>query len=225
MTKFAVLIPDRGDRPKLMKRCLEMINRQTIKPSLIEIVDFPPTNDEIDITKRYRMGYNSLSDLYNNGSWIDFEVIFFIENDDFYAKNYFETMLNAWIEAGKPYLFGTTYTYYYHIGLKKGYKMHHVTRSSAMSTMIKPGLLFHWCQDSEPYTDIHLYSVIPYKLFTPEKIICIGIKHGIGKTGGHAHTTRLDAYDKLSTSFSDPEMKWLRENVDEESFRFYLEIF
>lgn len=211
---FAVLIPDRGDRPFFLRHCLEMMQNQTIKPNHIEIVDFAPENDEIDITKRYKLGYKRLSEG-------DFDVIFLIENDDFYAKNYFETMLNAWIDAGKPDLFGTTYTYYYHIGLKKGYKMHHVTRCSAMSTMIKPNLSFHWCKDGEPYTDIHLYSVLKYKLFTPEKPICIGIKHGVGKTGGHAHTTRLDAYTNLSTSFSDNEMQWLRENTDELSFKFY----
>jgi hypothetical protein len=218
--KIGIIIPDRGDRPLFTLNCKRIIKNQTIQPEIVLFVDFKPENKAVDITKRYRIGYEYLR---NKG----LDVIFFMENDDYYAPNYLETMLKAWENAGKPALFGTTKTIYYHIKLRKHYTMHHVTRSSAMSTMIKPDLKFNWCADYNPYTDCHLYEVLPYKLFTPDpdKPICIGIKHGIGMTGGHGHATRLDAYDSLSTSANDPEMSWLRDKMDGESFDFYSRYF
>lgn len=218
--RIAILIPDRGDRQLFTLNCKRMIKAQTIQPEIVVFVDFVPKNNAIDITQRYRIGYNVLR---NKGM----DVIFLMENDDYYAPNYIETMLKNWENSGKPALFGTTKTIYYHIKLRKHYTMHHVTRSSAMSTMIKPDLKFPWCADYNPYTDCHLYEVLPYKLFTPnpDKPICIGIKHDVGLCGGHGHSTKLDAYDNLSTSASDPEMLWLRGNMDLDSFEFYANYF
>lgn len=104
-----------------------------------------------DITKRYRTGYDLL-----RGKGLD--VIAFIENDDWYAPDYLERMGEQWELAGRPDLFGTAYTIYYHIGLQAWLTMEHRRRASAMNTLIKPDLNITWCADSEPYTDIHLWT-------------------------------------------------------------------
>ena len=48
--KIAVLIPDRGDRPEFMKKCLQMIHAQTLKPIHIHVENYIPESSHADIT-------------------------------------------------------------------------------------------------------------------------------------------------------------------------------
>ena len=148
----------------------------------------------------------------------EIDLIAFIENDDYYAPNYLETMAQLWIDNGCADLLGTTYSYYYHLSLLKFSRLEHFTRSAAMNTFIKPNLDISWCADSEPYTDMHLWTNlknVSKSLVAPEKIISIGMKHGIGKCGGAHHTNRLDRYHQ-----EDENQSWLRSNSNS-SFDFY----
>lgn len=208
--KLAVVIPDRGDRPIFLENCLRMLAVQTIKPSHIEIVNFKPENGKKDITKRYRLGYEKVSKL-------GFDLVAFIENDDWYAPNYLETMLAKWGELGRPDIIGTSRTIYYHIGVRKWFTMHHVTRSSAMSTVLKCGLDINWPADFEAYTDIALWHQIESGvIFDPAPPICVGIKHGVGLCGGVNHLTAMERYIN-----DDQALQYLRELVDADSFNFY----
>lgn len=211
--KVGIIIPDRGDRPEFLKNCLRMLAAQTLQPFVTLIIDFPPTDNNIDITKRYRIGYEEM-----RKKGVD--VIALWENDDWYAPNYLETMLKKWIEAGMPDIFGTDNTIYYHIKLFALHTMFHVERSSAMSTFIKPGLFFNWCPDDEPYTDMHLWATLKGKVFRPEKLICLGIKHGVGLCGGYSHVTKLHRFTQI-----DLNKDFLRNNLDETSFEFYSNYF
>jgi hypothetical protein len=116
--------------------------------------------------------------------------------------------------------------------ISKYYTMFHDSRSSAMSTLIKPYMNFNWCKDTEPYTDSHLWFAAKHdatnlKLstatFKPKELINLGIKHGIGKTGGQCHITQLHRYDG-PTSKNDASLEFLMGNIDEESFNFYQSI-
>jgi len=207
--KFAVLIPTRNNRPELLKNCLRMISNQTVHPSHIEIVDDAPISEKCDITWRYRIGYDRLR---NKG----FDVIFFIEDDDNYHPTYFELMLNKWQQFGKPELFGTNYTIYYHIRLFAWFTYHHHDRSSAMSSMIKPDMNFAWPVDHEPFTDMWLWQKLKGVTFTPDSHICIGIKHGTTITGGRSHIDRLHRYIN-----KDEDKSFLKSVCDEQSFNFY----
>ena len=207
--KIGVIIPDRNDRPKFLANCLRMIEGQTLKPTEIKLVNFEPTSNKPDLTKRYRIGY----DYFRNK---DFDIIALMENDDWYSPEYLETMVNAWIEKGKPDIFGTDYTIYYHIAIHKYFTMEHYHRSSAMSTLIKPDLNFKWCPDHEVYTDMHLWNAIQNRLtFRPDKHICLGIKHGVGLCGGRNHKTRMDRY------VNSDGIDLLCNTMDKESFKFY----
>lgn len=212
--KIAALIPDRGDRPAFLENCLRMLERQTVPLADVHIMNEPATSDQPDITYRYRVGYDFLSKK-------KYDLIAFIENDDYYHPRYIETMIGEWKAIGQPDMIGTTYTIYYHIGLLKWVTLNHYSRSAAMNTLIRPGLPVHWCADSEPYTDLHLWMNCPYirkQLVTPG-VMSLGIKHGVGLCGGRSHVDRLDKY-----KFSDPDMTWLKERVDAESFLFYKKI-
>lgn len=203
--KVGVIIPDRGDRKPFLDNCLRMIKTQTLQPDYVLVVDFDPTDEKPDITKRYRVGYEVLSEG-------EFDVIALMENDDWYSPEYLEIMVRNWELKGKPDIFGTDYTIYYHLKLKKHFTMEHYHRSSAMSTLIKPNLDFEWCPDHEVYTDIHLWQTLKGLTFRPEKHICIGMKHGIGKCGGRNHIDRLDRYVNQDDILSI---------LDSESFKFY----
>lgn len=213
MIKVGVIIPTRGDRHKLLDNAIRMINAQTFQPTLVNIVDFAP-GPECDITKRYREGYD-----WFRGMKMD--VLAFWEDDDWYSPTYLATMVSQWLLHGRPELFGTNYTHYYHLRLFAHFQMTHLQRSSAMSTLIKPDLDFKWCKDTERYTDTHLWmvSALEKKLFAPEKVICIGMKHGSGKSAGNYHDNRLDRYIN-----NDDDRSFLKQ-VDPESFEFYNNFF
>lgn len=211
--KIGVIVPDRGDRQRFMENCNRLLFNQTVQPDEIYRVNEAPRSGEKDITYRYRKGYE-----YFRGK--GFDVLFLIENDDWYSTIYIEQQLAAWNDAGRPDLFGMRETEYYNIRHRAHFTFHHEQRSSAMSTLIKPDLNFTWCADNYEYTDVHLFSVLPYKLWLPDPLISIGIKHDQGLCGGECHDD-----DKQMYRNRDPEMKWLRERVDPVSFKFYSTFF
>lgn len=228
--KIGVIIPDRGDRPEFKKLCLQMLRAQTLEPHWIEIVNYPPETDKPDITQRYRRGYEKFPRTY--------DVFFFIENDDYYAPTYIEEMCEAWNKAGRPDLFGTAYTTYYHLRLRKYFKFNHPTRSSAMNTMIKPGLAINWCDDHEVFTDMFLWTRDTCfngtkAVWTPPDHLSIGIKHGIGKCGGRQHTTGLQRFtsngglgNEENGGRDDENAAWLEERVkDESTIKYYKDFF
>lgn len=211
--KIAVIIPDRGDRPEFLKHCEWMIENQTMKPDHVLIVDYKPKSNQCDITERYRLAYH---ELYGKG----FDCVLFMENDDYYRPEYIETMVNNWVIQGNPDLFGIAYTYYYHIGLSKYTRFDHPLRASMMNTLMKTNLVVNWCADNYPYTDAHLWKSIKNRItFVPELPISLGIKHGIGMSGGNYHRTKLDRY-----THDDSNSHFLSSIVDDYSFNFYTQL-
>lgn len=218
--RIGIIIPDRGDRPEFRRQCGEMLIDQTINKTnehkiFFRFIDFKAEDESCDITKRYRIGYNAFRD-----SKVD--VIALWENDDFYAPDYLETMINYWISNGKPDILGLNHTIYYHIKLFRYYTMNHLTRSSAMNTLIKPDLDFPWCPDHEAFTDVHLWHTLGKNavIVKPEKTICMGIKHGVGLCGGRSHVDRFDRYTN-----DDSSKEYLMSVVGKENFDFYNKYF
>lgn len=205
--RVGVIIPDRGDRPEFIKQCLWLTDQQTVKPDIIEHVNYAPISDSVDITQRYRKGYDNL-----RGHGLD--VIAFMENDEYYAPDYLEIMLSEWVKRGKPDIFGTQYTIYYHLMLGAYFTMYHQDRASAMNTFIKPDLEISWPVDHEPFTDMHLWRQVHGCVIDPGKVISIGMKHGIGLCGGKSHIDRLHRYTQKDEGF-------LEKTVDPESYKFY----
>ena len=127
-------------------------------------------------------------------------------------------MLGKWKEFGTPELFGTNHTIYYHLKLKGWYEMLHDERSSAMNTFIKPDLEFEWCKDHNPYTDLHLFRMLDYKVFRPEKLYSLGIKHGEGLCGAPSHKDHLYRFRNKDDGF-------LEKTLDSKSYEFYWNYF
>lgn len=239
---IAVVVPDRGDRPNFLNNCRRMISMQTRQPDILEVIDYKPVSDQCDITPRYKMGYNLAS---NAGA----DCILFMENDDWYHPEYIEEMIEHWLAHGKPELLGHQYTIYYHLGLRKMSVFHHMHRSSAMNTLIKAGLTFGWGEDKNPYTDSWLWVTTSkhynWRAITvvPSQLICLGIKHDIGKVGGEFHSSGLKRFTRnqdtsppnllersMASAYGlyknyrlkgDNDLLYLRLNMDGDSYRFY----
>lgn len=223
--KLGIIIPDRGDRPEFMENCLRMIKHQNGIGSSIEIchANFQAKDNMVDITARYRYGYD-----YFRGK--GFNLLAFIENDDWYSPDYLETMIDAWKRYKEPELFGTCTTICYHLQLKSYFTMEHHTRASAMNTFIKPDLEFPWPVDMEPFLDMHLWEMQrnPIKsriVFRPEKIISVSMKHGVGKTVDGIGTHVID--DRVRRRYVNKDVSddypngFLKTVLDPESFEFY----
>ncbi len=202
-----IIIPTRKDRPGFFENCIRMLGNQTLTYTSWAFMDYEPLSNEKDITQRYRKGYELLSSH-------PIDVIALIEDDDYYAPDYLETMVREWDACGRPDIFGTNYTIYYHLKLKKYFTMHHPERASAMNTLIKRDLNIKWPPDNEPYTDMALWSQLKGQTFKPSKHISVGIKHNIGLTGGRNHNDRLHRYKLDDNGF-------LESTLDRESFDFY----
>lgn len=209
---IAVIIPDRGDRPEFTEFCLEKIRRQTIQPVQVLHMNYPPESNRPDITQRYRRGYELVRD--------DITVIALMENDDWYSDTYLEESAEFWIETGQPDLLGRTFTRYYNIRERAWFDMKHVTRSSAMNTMIRPHMKFAWCPDHEPYTDSYLWNFVNFrKSIIDMPLNSMGIKHGIGMCGGKNHTDYLHRYIN-----HDQTMSYLKSVVGDD-FQFYKKLY
>ncbi len=230
--RVGIIVPYRNDRPRFLENLKRMIQAQTLQPEIIHIVDFPAESDQKDITVRYRSGYDFLR---KKG----LDAILLMEVDDWYAYDYLEIMCREWEKNERPDIFGQTYTIYYHIGVFGYFTMHHVepARSSAMNTLIKPDLNLTWPADNDPYTDVYLWNLADINkpitmgqrlrgvVFKPEKHICLGIKHGIGKLGGGSHVKGLDRYTFTRGGTEDKDKLFLYSTMDTESFQFYSNYF
>lgn len=209
--KIGVIMPHRGDRPLFLSQFHRLLSKQTLQPTLIEIVDYPPISDQVDITPRYRYGYDQLR---NKG----LDLIAFMEVDDFYSPRYLEKMSRAWANSGKPDIFGPNYTIYYNLRLKAHFTFNHTQRCSMMCTMMKPDLDVDFGVDTNPFTDSYLWMHSKNRLtFAPDEILCLGLKHGVGKCGGRWHDEGLEKYIDKTLD--------LQKLMDEEDYKFYNDLF
>jgi len=191
--KFAIIIPTRKDRPAFIEQCKFLIKRQSLQPNEVIWVDYEPTSNNKDITQRYRMGVELAT---KNGH--DFVV--FWEDDDWYDKDYLLWLTTEWRNNNLPNFFGVGETYYYHIMLGKSHHMKHVNRTSAFCTLAKLPWKCSWPIDSYPFLDMHIHKSTQVKTinFPKNKIYAIGIKHGIGLSGGGGHSTTFRFYQTES---------------------------
>lgn len=213
--KIAIIIPTRGDRPEFLRICKNLIHRQTIQPDEIIFVDYPGRTGVKDITARYRKG---LQEATARGC----TIAFFWEDDDWYHPKYLEWMLGEWRKIGKPNLFGISETYYYHIGEGRRLHMKHIGRASAFCTMVKlPFKMRVWPADTQPFLDMHMWKSVEgvaVRFTNPKEPYAIGIKHGIGLTGGGGHNKRFSKWENGDFT------SWFKESIGDDYQTYYSRI-
>ena len=204
--KIAVIVPTRGDRPKFLKQCHHLISRQTLKPAEVIVVDYAPKGGQKDITQRYRKGVEEAT---KKGC----TVAVFWEDDDWYHPTYLEWLIKEWQKQKSPAIFGVGETYYYNLGASSRLHMKHQGRTSMFCTLARLPYKHTWPADNYPYLDMHFHKqhIVKTVNFPKDKILAIGIKHGVGLTGGGGHQPRFK-WDMVG----DKARRWFVKHMDGE---------
>jgi hypothetical protein len=215
MIDYCTITPTRGDRPELFKFCIKQLDKMAGDKPLLNayIINEQPKSDFVDLVSRIRQGYEMAK---RDG----FKYIFIIEDDDYYPENYLTNLYS--IAASGDYDFiGYSDTVYYNLRNKTYQIFNHKDRASLFSTGFKVSALdnFTWPNDNHVFLDIKLWEYAnrsAKKIKLLENNPCLGIKHGIGKTGGKGHQMVLQNKDE--------DLKYLQCMVDSEAFEFYKNI-
>jgi len=209
MADFCAITPDRGDRPKFLRHCIQQMWSQTLQPGDHIVINHKPKSNQPDLIERIRMGIEIAKQR-------GFKRAYIIENDDYYPDDYFEKM-----EAKHAEFVGSHTTIYYH--LSGSYtQMYHPDRSSLFTTGFDLTAMneFKWPDPHRVDLDTVIWQHAvrnPGKCLLLDNVSAIGIKHGIGLCGGRGHTTAF-RYDFADT----PDRSWLREAIRPSSFDFYM---
>jgi len=213
--------PTRGNRPHLLARCKEYIARQTRPVDSVLFVDYEQKTHPVDLTERYRYGLEKLRDVC--------DVIFLIEDDDYYAPNYVETMLARYVEAGEPDIFGIGETTFYHPQARMKFYREHKRRACAFVSMIKTSAIekIRWDKIDEVFFDDHAWKQLQGKtvVFGPDvPPLSIGIKHGRGPSGAQGHNQWFYSHGaSAQESVKDQNFEWLKKNIGLADAAFYIQ--
>lgn len=203
---FAVIIPDRGDRPQLLEFAKFQLSRMNTQPDATYIVDYKPKSDKVDLIPRIKTG---IAKAKEDG----FDQVMIVENDDFYFIDYFDNI-------GDADFVGSEKTTYYNLRNRTYQDWTHPKRSSLFTTGFKISALddFAWPPDTDTFLDISLwlYATQKRKSIHWRETKAIGIKHGIGLCGGKGHVQQ--------NKYMDMNSEWLKANVDSVAYDFYKSI-
>lgn len=211
---IGIITPHQDSKRKMfLDRLRFYIERQTLRPDHWIVVDHKEDVLAKDLTKRIRIGFENAIEL-------GCDVVLIMEDDDWYSPNYIQSMVSTWELQGKPEIFGIEQTQYYHIKHRLHVELNHPGRASLMHTLISAEGIkkIVWPEDSFVFLDIVLWKQLTGKTFRTLPPIAVGIKHGIGSTGGKGHLETFKGYQ------ADPEFKRLRQMIGADA-DFYINIF
>ena len=200
-----LLTVTRGDRPQLLEHCKQQAHNFTASIGTHIIIDYKPKSFKPDLTERVKAGYDEAVRL-----GIDWIMI--IEDDDFYDKNYLHRVL---LKCDTSDFIGCEHSIYFNLKNRTWDKLIHKGRSSLYTTAFRVSAMknFAWHRAHDVFLDQNIWNYAKRFRRTFIDAGAIGIKHGIGLTGGKGHTTIFKN--------CDPELTWLENNVSKESFEFY----
>lgn len=205
MEPFCAIIPTRGDRKPFLDHCLWQLDRMTVKPKAVFLINHEPVYGKVDLVARVQAGVACAI-----GEGID--VCFIVEDDDAYKPDHFKRYMDVFDKAD---FVGQDYSHYYNLRNRTWFKFTHSYRASLCSTAFRVSALnnFKWPAEDDPFLDLSLWK---YARTRRRKFIdtgMVGIKHGMGLCGGKGH--------RMVMRNKDPDMAWLKSIVDQESFEFY----
>ncbi len=200
-----IITPTRGDRPELLEHCRKQVMNFTTCYQAHGVIDYKPKTYKPDLTDRIKSGYEKA--LQYGYDWV---VI--VEDDDFYPADYLHKVL---LNADRSDFIGCEHSFYYNLKNRTWDKLIHKGRSSLYTTAFRVSAMknFAWHRADDVFLDINLWHYAKRFRRTFIDAGAIGIKHGIGLTGGKGHRTIFRN--------QDPEMLWLASKVDKDSFEFY----
>jgi hypothetical protein len=198
---FATITATRNERPKFLAFCKYQLSRMNTKPDKSYFIDYPAIDGKVDLVLRIKKGIELAK---ADG----FELVFIVEDDDFYSKNYFDNIPDADF-IGEPE------TFYYNLRNNTYQVFDHPKRSSLFTTGFKISAIedFRWPHDEYKNLDVALWAHNQKKQIAWRSTGAIGIKHGQGLCGGNGHKWNMKNKDK--------DWEWLSEHCDPESYAFY----
>jgi hypothetical protein len=203
---YSLLTVDRGDRPKMYNHCLKQVaGLEGDYWSHIRITH-PPESKGADLKDRVKKGYELAVE-----QGIDWIVV--IESDDFYSNDYLSQFT---VHMSHADFIGCEYSYYYNLQNKTWEKLNHSNRSSLFTTAFRVSAMkdFNWSQANKLFLDIDIWRYARRFRRSFIQTNAIGIKgHGEGMVGGKGHVMRFRNLD--------PDMVWLKNHTDQQSFEFY----
>lgn len=200
--KIVTITPTRGDRPEFVEQAMKLLGRQTRQPDDIIII-----TAEQGVTGNVKTGFYQARRMNADAAVI-------IEDDDLYGKAYLE-IIERNFDPEKHDLFGFSDTIYYHLKKRAYRNIQHPSHASLMSTTLNPNTNFEWPEDHENFLDTFLWSK-PYRKKLLPYSPNVGIKHGIGKTGGKGHL------DTFPYPIDDSDMSYLNDRSGSDPF--YIEL-
>jgi len=205
---IATLTPTR-DRIELFGFCQDQIGWQTVQPLERYHVIYDAVDNQPDITKRIREGYELAK---KDG--IDWIVIF--EDDDSYRIDHIERYARF---MDRYDFIGDQESLYYNIKTKRWRSFNHPRRASLFTTAFRISALdkFRWPPDNTVFLDIKLWQYAKNYRCKFIESGAVGIKgHGSGKHGGKGHTMEL--------KYADPTGDFLKSKVTPRHFEFYTKL-
>jgi hypothetical protein len=208
--KFCAVIPTRGSERQVFVDW-QLHRAEQLGFDDIILVNYQPIDDTIDLYQRLAVGFNKALSAGH-----DFVSV--IEDDDYYDLSYLDRIRS--VASRTVDMIGFDRTTYYHLGTG-GYKqMIHPGRSSLFATTVAVNVFHKLDKSCSPYYDMAWWrqaqTGLSWRLLAEEPFL--GIKHGIGKTGGNGHRTGMyQIKDNVQRDF-------LRSRVDARAFEFYKSI-
>lgn len=186
----------------------KQMKRQTVQPNWWYIIDYPNETGQMDLTKRYKQAMNMA---FNDGM----DLVLFMEDDDYYPTTYIEDMVDNWIQAGMPHIIGVKHTVYYHLKNKRFRIFNRDDHCSAFCTGVAKGVKYDIAPDNSKMYDVKLWRANANSRAQIELPIGrkpVGIKHGIGMTGGGFHN---------EARYPESSHQTLADYVDKQALEFY----
>jgi glycosyltransferase involved in cell wall biosynthesis len=194
------LVTPTGGRPEAFKLCEYWISQQTVQPDEWIVVDDYPistnTNMNQKVIRREPFWKNQEMTLpINLAEGImasSGDVIFVIEDDDWYSPNYIESMMN---KIQNFDLIGEGLTKYYNIRNKFYYTHNNLDHAGLFQTAFKKEVSKELIKlvlsnKNEKYIDILIWKFVHNKkMFVSKSPLSVGIKGLPGRMGiGYFHT-------------------------------------
>ena len=147
----------------------------------------------------------------------DADIVFFIEDDDWYSPHYLRTMIDAFTADPDLEMLGLANAHYYHVG-NCSYKIHaNDKHSSLCSTVIRASavpFIFKVLEQAQPveFIDLLLWQLDRFRkrVITCTQPLVVGMKGLPGRPGiGEGHRRKLPN--------ADPDMTVLRDWLGEDA--------
>ena len=212
--KVGVVIPTRNNRPAFLKQCLEYVKRQTHPIAKTVVVDYDQKTFPNDLAERYQYGFAQVTDC---------DLVFLIEDDDWYRADYIARMVERWEFHGKPDIYGINDSLYYHIFSQRYWHSVHPGRASAYSTAMRPNAPLNWERLDPLWMDIGIWEQLKGVAEDLPHRISVGIKHGIGDCGGVGHFAGFYERKDPTGISADHDYEQLREWIGAD-IEFYLQV-